>query len=349
MSMRSCAAEGLNWRCLSSAVVALGAFVLLSVSVAAEGTPAQSGEEQFAKVGVSVENRSEPVLCAEKDNVSLMLSHAGVTSFRIEAAHPVYINMLQKDSFAPDWTNCDFAGEAKAQPAPEKFTLYEDVSVWVVGFRFAEFWRDRKVPVRIGDVVRDDLHLIQVWVRHEERAEEVLVLYPTDGYWRARPLPPKHLGWSAYGSSFLVGPVEDAGRPVVNFSEIRFDPKSLSFDMRFAGGGGSASLKIAKLNRDVQVIDVAFAKPIQGPPFAALRSMYITRFNNDVADVAVQPKGARSWQEAPVMKFGTAQSVLELWAGRLSPSRHNTSSPDHVFRDFKVPAAPVKPAKVEQR
>ena len=39
------------------------------------------------------------------------------------------------------------------------------------------------------------------------------MLYPQDGYWRARPLPPVNLKWSAYGSSFLVGPVEfDSGR-----------------------------------------------------------------------------------------------------------------------------------------
>ena len=278
-------------------------------------------------------------MCAEKDNVSLLFSNPDVHSFRIEAAHPVYINTLQKDSFEPDWTACDFAGVAKAQPQPTKVTLYEDVSLWVVGYRIADFWRDRKVPVRIGDTMRDDLHLIQVWVRHDERAEEVLVLYPTDGYWRARPLPPKHLGWSAYGSSFMIGPVEDAGRPVVNFSEIRFDPKTMTFDLKFAGGGGSATLEIAKLTRDVQVIDVTFAEPIKGPPFAALRSMYITSFNNDVADIAVQQKGAVGWREAPVMQFNEAEDVREIWMGRTTLSRHNTSSPDFVFRDFKTPVA----------
>ena len=28
-------------------------------------------------------------------------------------------------------------------------------------------------------------------------------------------------------------------------------------------------------------------------------------------------------------------SAVEVWAGRLVPSRHNTSAPDMVFRDFK--------------
>ena len=35
----------------------------------------------------------------------------------------------------------------------------------------------------------------------------------------------------------------------------------------------------------------------------------------------------------PVMDFKRA-SAAEVWAGRLVPSRHNTSAPDMVFRDF---------------
>ena len=34
--------------------------------------------------------------------------------------------------------------------------------------------------------------------------------------WRARPLPPANLKWSAYGSSFLIGPIETVGRPLVD-------------------------------------------------------------------------------------------------------------------------------------
>ncbi len=298
------------------------------------------------KVGVRIENRSEPVLCAEKDNVTLTLAHPEVTRFRIEVVHPVYIDMMRKDSFEADWTACDFAGDATSQPPPKKFTLYEDVELWVIGYTFPNFWRERSVPVRIGERTAENIHLLQVWVRHDERAEEVLVLYPTDGYWRARPLPPKQLGWSAYGSSFLIGPVEDAGRPVVNLEDVRFDPKTLTFELTFAGGG-QATLRIAELTRDAQVLDVSFSAAIKGPPFAALRSMYITQFNNDVAAVAVQEKDAPGWAEAPVMVFPGAETALKVWAGRHSASRHNTSSPDMTFRDFETPpkgdAPPAEP------
>jgi len=312
---------------------------------AAETAPKADAPAELVKtvpVGVRIENRSEPVLCAEKDNVTLTFAHPKLTHFRIEAAHPSYINTLQKDSFAPDWTACDIAAEAMSEPPPEKITLYEDVNIWVVGFRFPNFWRKRDVPFRVGGKTYDGLHLVQVWVRHDERAEEVLVVYPTDGYWRARPLPPRHLGWSAYGSSFMVGPIEDAGRPVVNLASIGFDPRDRKFALKFAGGG-LATLAMTQLDRDVQVIDVAFEEPINGPPFAALRSMYITRFNNDVGEVAVLEDGAAAWREQPVMAFGNAASAHELWTGRVYPSRHNTSAPDMVFRDFAAPA-PAAPS-----
>jgi hypothetical protein len=317
-------------------VIALAATLSL-VGLAAE-TAAQT------RVGVKIENRSDPVLCAEKDNVSLALIHPKVTRFRIEAVHPSYIDSLQKDSFEPDWTACDFSSDPKDHPAPTKRTLYEDINLWVVGFTIPNFWRDRKVPFHIGDNTYEDLHLIQIWVLHKERAEEVLVLYPADGYWRARPLAPEHLGWSAYGSSFMVGPVEDAGRPVVNLSDITFYPDKKTFSLKFAGGG-TATLKMSELDRNANVLDVEFSEPISGPPFAALRSMYVTRSNNDVADVAVLENGAVRWDEEPIMDFKKADSALEIWAGRTTPSRHNTSAPDMVFRYFSVPQTETEAPK----
>ena len=34
----------------------------------------------------------------------------------------------------------------------------------------------------------------------------------------------------------------------------------------------------------------------------------------------------------------TRANAAELWAGRTVPSRHNTSAPDMVFRDFSSAA-----------
>jgi hypothetical protein len=176
-----------------------------------------------------------------------------------------------------------------------------------------------------------------LWTRHQERAEEVLVLYPADGYWRARPLPPQNLRWSAYGSSFLVGPVEVEGRPFVDIQEISFDPATRTFTTKFARGG-DASVRLDKLDQERIVLDVTLGQTIDNQrPFAALRSMFVTEGNSDVALLGWRRRNDAAWQRAPVMSF-TRASVAELWAGRLAPSRHNTSAPDMVFKGFSATA-----------
>ena len=166
------------------------------------------------------------MLCAEKDNVAVNFASPDVRNFKIEAAHPAYIGGLRQDRWEPDWTACeDISAETSAAPAWNKTTFYEDVEMWLTGFTIPNFWRKSEVTFRVGNRVEKNIDLVQLWVRKNERAEEVLVLYPSDGYWRIRPLPPAHLGWSAYGSSFLIGPVEVQGRPIVDLKEVTFDPR----------------------------------------------------------------------------------------------------------------------------
>lgn len=93
-------------------------------------------------------------------------------------------------------------------------------------------------------------------------------------------------------------------------------------------------MRIAALDAERQALDITFSAPIAGRPFAALRSMYVTAFNNDAAAVAWKPPGAAGWREAPLMDFPGGRA-LEVWAGRLAPSRHNTSAPDMVFGPFE--------------
>jgi len=325
-------------------VTAAGAVLALACGMADAASRTQ--------LGIEIVNKSEQQLCAEKDNVSLMFTNPAVRSFRIEAAHPLYVDMLSKDNIAPDWTACDIAPDpaAAVQEAPKKTTIYEDVDLSVVGFSYPGFWRTNEVPVHVGDKTKSGFQYLQVWVRADERMEEVLVLYPSDGYWRARPLSPPNLGWSAYGSSFLVGPVEDivapggGTRPAVDIKRVSFDPKTRTFTLEFVRGG-QATVKIAALDHQHQVIDVAFDAAVSGMPFGGLRSMYVTRFNNDVANTAVLEAGAQAWREEAVMNFTGAKAATSIWAGRHTPSRHNTSSPDMVFSGFSdsvpAPAAPV--------
>jgi hypothetical protein len=286
-------------------------------------------------LAVEVTNTSEPVLCAEKDNVTINFASKDVRRFRIEAAHPAYAGTLQRDSFEADWTGCTAAGDpAPGRPQPPKrTTLYEEIDFWVVGLTFPTFWRPATAAVRIGARVEKGLHLLQVWMIRPMGGEEVLVLYPQDGYWRARPLPPKNLSWSAYGSSFLVGPIEMKERPIVDIKEVVFDPATRTFRLAFTRGG-SATLRLDKLDIDSQVLDVTLDPPVGGDlPFAALRSMFVTEINNDVAHLGWRVKDAKRWERQLLMDFKRA-SAVEIWAGRLVPSRHNTSAPDMVFRDF---------------
>lgn len=322
----------------------LKALPALSLVVGVLAFPFATGSatEPSGKVGVEVQNLSKPILCAEKDNVTVAFKHSGVKRFTIEAAHPAYINTLQKDSFAADWTACEdiATGVITQKATPKKLTIYEDINLWITGHTFPKFWRDRKVPFTVSGKTNDTFHLIQVWVRHNERAEEVLVVYPVDGYWRARPLPPKHLGWSAYGSSFLIGPIEDVQgprevRPVVDLKSLNFDPASKTFEMTFERGG-TATVSMSELTDERMRLQIALSKPIKQEAFAALRSMYVTRFNADATDVAVLENGAKAWREEPVMTFTGAKTATSVWLGRLVPSRHNTSAPDFVVSGFQT-------------
>lgn len=288
-------------------------------------------------LAVDVRNGSEPVLCAEKDNVTLEFASPEARSFRIEAAHPSYIGMLARDSFEADWTACDMTSDpahASDVKAPTRQTLYEEPGLWVVGWKMPTFWRPSTATVRIGDRVESGLHLVQVWMIRPMGGEEVLVFYPQDGYWRIRPLAPEGRAPTAFGTSFLVGPVETEVRPIVKLKEIAFDPKLMRFLLTFERGG-RAQITIGSVTTDKHVLDVVLDNPISQGPFAALRSMYVTEFNNDVARVAVRTPGAAAWNEAPVMTFKGGK-VTDLWAGRTNVSRHNSSSPDMVLSRFSA-------------
>ena len=308
------------------------AFVA-SVSLLTLASTSLASAEPLA---VEVTNASEAVLCAEKDNVTVNFTSKDVRRFRIEAAHPAYIGTLQRDSFEADWTGCTAPGDPTASPPPQqppkRKTLYEQIDFWVVGLTFPTFWRPATATVRIGTRVEKGLHLLQVWMIRPMGGEEVLVLYPQDGYWRLRPLAPAGLAPTAFGSSFLIGPVEVEGRPIVRIKEVAFDPKARTFTLAFERGG-TATVRMASADRNRHTLEVALDRPVDGRPFAALRSMYVTDLNNDVARIAVREKGANGWREDDIMIF-TRTTATDVWAGCTAPSRHNTSSPDMMLSGF---------------
>jgi hypothetical protein len=320
--------ETLTMHMLLPRLIALGLLGLAATAQAAS----------LDGIAVDVTNTSEPVLCAEKDNVAINFASREVKHFRIEAVHPAYMGTLRQDRWEPDWTACeDISEETSTKPHPTMSTLYEDADMRIIGLSFSEFWRPSDTTVTIGAKVERNIHLLQFLKKRGDKAEEVLVIYPGDGYWRIKPLPPEHLEWTAYGSSFLVGPVEFDQRPVVNLKDVAFDPKTVTFTLTLAKGG-KASVAIKALNEERLTLDVAFDQAISGVPFAGLRSMYVTEFNADVARIAVREADARSWREEPIMNFRDAKAT-DAWMGRLVPSRHNTSAPDMMFNRFRASPA----------
>lgn len=331
--------------------IAAAALAAICFSASAGAQPAlphlPAAAHDANEIAVAVTNRSEPVLCAEKDNIQLDFASPEVRSFRIQAAHPAYIGMIGVDRYAPDFTACDMSGDPVVATSVKKTlrrTIYETPDFQLVAYTYPTFWRAAKTPIRIVDAERgsdqtfEEIHLLQVWTLHRERAEEVLVLYPPDGYWRARPLPFGDMRWTAYGSSFLVGPVETQQRPIVDIKDIVFDAATKTFKLNFARGG-SAKLTMDALDAEHMAIDVTLEGDIPPDlPFASLRSMYITETNNDAARIAWKPKNGQRWGEAPIMDFKSAEAT-EVWAGRTVASRHNTSAPDMIFGRFK-PAQP---------
>jgi len=292
------------------------------------------GSHAADALAVDVINASEPTLCAEEDNVTLQFLSETVHGFVIEAAHPAYIGTIVMDRAEPDFHNCRFEDHGTAS-GTRRLTVYETPEWQLIGYTFPSFWRRSDVPLQIGERKELGLDLLQLWTRFQQRAEEVLVLYPNDGYWRARPLPPSHMRWSAYGSSFLIGPVEAGDRPFVDLSSIVFDPASLTFTIHFVRGG-AATVRLGMLDQQRITLDIGLTEGVgQGRPFAALRSMFVTETNADVARIGWRGKDDKAWHDNPVMSFKRA-SVVELSAGRIAPSRHNTSAPDILFRDFSA-------------
>jgi hypothetical protein len=286
---------------------------------------------------VRIENKSAPELCAEKDNIELDFVSPRVRAMRVQAIHPSYIGMIGSDRWAPDWTSCDLSHDPKFAADARRLTFWETPEFWLVGYTFPSFWRPNDVPVRVGDRVEHGFHLVQLWMTYRERAEEILVFYPPDGYWRARPLPFEDMRWTAYGSSFLVGPVEVQERPIVALKEVEFDPQTRSFTLRFMGGG-VGRVRLASIDQDRIVLDVSYSDAMpDNLPFASLRSMYTTQSMSDAALVAWRTKRGHGWQESPVIGFRGAPAT-EIWVGRHMPSRHNLSAPDMAFGRFRAGA-----------
>jgi hypothetical protein len=291
----------------------------LAIGLAATDPIRAEGRDEMR---VQFVDASKPTRCAEEDNLYVKLEASGVRSFSLSVEHPPYITAVTSDSTAPDFTHCDMSGDPKHAFTPRELILYENDSIRLVGHTFFNFWRPDIVEVKVGERIERGLHLLQLLRRGPKRDIEILVLYPADGYWRAKPLPPAQLPDSAYGSSFLFGPIEEDGRPLVAIRALEFDPATLRFTLQFGRGGvGTLTVAEATSQRTRVVMDLGVTSTGQAP-FAALRSMFVTIDNAD-ASVAAWREGSGT-RSASIIGFGRFESSRARF-GRDSPSRHNLS------------------------
>ncbi len=282
--------------------------------------------EGGAAESVRVENASHRTRCAEEDNIYVKLLGDGIRHLTIEARHPAYLAGLIEDSKEADFTDCPPTHDPSFAAEPTDIVLYDGPDYRLLGHTFASFWRPASVPFRIGAATTPALHLVQLFRKLEGEAIEVLVVYPPDGYWRAKPLPPQGHGETAYGSSFLVGPIEEERRPFVALKAIEFVPEEASFRLFFKDGEGS--LRVVEASRKATRVEVTLPHAAASRPFAALRSMFVSRGKADTAEV-ILPNAA----PVPILDF-TATDAPSITFARAKPGHHNKSAPDMSFVEF---------------
>lgn len=317
-------------------IVCLG---LLAVTASSIGCSATAEEGRW----ITAINASYPTRCAEEDNVYLKLVGSSIRKFRIEALHPAYIGSLTSDSSAPDFSGCSFDGSGNEEDPvymfkPKRVILWESEELLIVGKTLERFWRPNLVKVSVNGVHQDDIHLIQVHLKDRHLPtrlpDEFLVLYPTDGYWRLKPLAAPHLGVGAYGSSFLVGPVEEALRPVVNLAAVEFIPATRTFELDYQDGS-HGSMKIVEINPRRAALDYSHDRPSQADtPIVAVRSMYVAPDNADASQVVFHQRGESASVSKNLMTF-VRSDVEDIRIGRAIISKHNASAPDMWFGRFE--------------
>ena len=321
------------------ALSSVSRLVATGLMVAACLTAGQAAE---APVAVDVANHSVATRCAEEDNVYYTLNSLAdapkVTSFSIEARQVPYLSRIVRDSTLPDFTDCSFGQDwaPDAHPyTPPTAVLYEDNQFILKGVVYPDFWRPTVVPVKVGKLTQNFLHLVQLWNKTASGPIEFLVFYPQDGYWRLKTLPPVRMPEVAYGSSFLIGPIETSTRPFVAYKSVEFDPATVSFAIDFARGGKARVTVAERLSQSIR-LEVALegGDTAGAEGFAGLRSMYVTPERADAAETRWIAAAGDQEAVASIVDFKSARA-MRVTFGRSVPSRHNTSAPNLTFSDFR--------------
>ena len=304
--------------------------LLLALSLAA-ATPALA-----SPVAVTVQDKGVKTLCAEEDNVYATLTAPDVKSFEVTARHPVYGPSLKSNASKPNFKHCKITPAKDYKSEPRNEVLFMGKTVMIKAITYPSYWRKQDVQVTVKGGRQDHgFHIVQVWVLIKGVWQEALVVHAADGYWRLRPLPMPQFDIAVYGTSFLLGPVEEEGRPFVRISALDVDPEALTLTAHFEKGG-QAKVSIVNLDPNELRAKVELDPPVAtGGPFVALRSMFVAEDNADTADLHVtDPAGPGAERVLPVIGFGQVKAAA-VGFERSVPSKHNVSAPDILFGKFE--------------
>jgi hypothetical protein len=301
-------------------------YPLIALCLGLAATPALA-----APVAVSVEDKGRATLCAEEDNVYVGLSGPTVRRFEVAARQPVYGASLKSEVQKPDFSHCAITAAHDFAFTPRKVTLYEDAKVMVRGVTYPRYWRPDQVEVEVAGRRDTGFHLLQIFIKRGGVAQEVMVLHLADGYWRLRPLPLPQFKTAVYGSSFLIGPIEESSRPFARIAKVTVDPKALTLRVQFARGG-EGRVHLIQADRQETRLTVALdAQAASRPMIAAVRSMYVRPDKADAARVVWRAGDALA--SAPIIGFKPFTATAVRF-DRTIPSRHNTAAPDLLFQRF---------------
>ncbi len=280
---------------------------------------------------VRVENASRPTRCAEEDNVYVKFVGAGITGLTIEARHPAYLAELRDDMREPDFADCEMGHDDPSYPSePRDLVLYDGPDYALVGRTTESFWRQGIVDFKVGGVTAHALHKVQLFRKIAGQRIMILEVYPPDGYWRVKPLPPPGFAENQFGSSFLVGPIVEGRRPFVALTAIEFVPSELAFHLAFKGGMGV--LRVTEASPERTRLEVTLPAAAGTTPFAAIRSMFVTPDKADTA-LTVLSWGSHNPAIHPVMEL-TSSDAQAVMFERTVPARHNSTAPDLSFGNF---------------
>jgi hypothetical protein len=290
-----------------------------------------------------VVNASRVTGCAEEDNVYVKLFGRGLRALRVEARHPTYMKRVQADLYDPDFTDCNFDGNAHpTDPAyrftPKRVILWESEQFLMVGNTYETFWRANTPEFVVDGKATPEIHLMQLYLKDASEPKlgrhQFLVLYPPDGYWRAKPIPTLPLNYGVYGTSFLVGPVEEAGRPVVDLLRVEFVPATMTFLLTYRDGA-HGRLQIAQVDREKVALEYAHDRALPADrPLAAVRSMFVTPERSDLAELRWRTDPDAAFTISPLPSV-TELETVEVNFGRSVIPNHNRSAPDMWFGAFR--------------